>query len=136
MVHMSKSLGEHIPSLQLPEGFVIRGCQGEPEVAARAKAQYGAFESKAKFERYVQRFTNFMRSPVYDPELDIVAVSIGWANWGVLHRVDRPGQPGWIVRTGGNPPGFSAPRVGQSCHVGGAASFARTWYEKRHCIHV
>jgi ribosomal protein S18 acetylase RimI-like enzyme len=74
MVNMSKSLGESTPSLQLPEGFVIRGCQGEPEVAARAKAQYGAFESKAKFELYVERFTNFMRSPVYDPELDIVAV--------------------------------------------------------------
>jgi GNAT superfamily N-acetyltransferase len=75
MVHMTKSLGEPIPSGQLPEGFVIRSCKGEPEVAARAKAQYGAFESKAKFERYVQRFTNFMRSPVYDPELDIVAVA-------------------------------------------------------------
>jgi len=74
MVIMSKSFGEPIPSLQLPEGFVTRGCKGEPEVAARAKAQYGAFESKAKFECYLQRFTHFMRSPIYDPELDIVAV--------------------------------------------------------------
>jgi mycothiol synthase len=75
MVHLTKSLGESIPSFQLPEGFDIRSCKGEPEVVARAKAQYGAFGSKAKFECYVQRFTNFMRSPAYDPELDIVAVA-------------------------------------------------------------
>ena len=54
---------------------MVRSCKGELEVAARAKAQYGAFESKATFEHYVARFTNFMRSPVYDPELDIIAVA-------------------------------------------------------------
>jgi ribosomal protein S18 acetylase RimI-like enzyme len=74
MLHLTKSLDEFIPSSQLPKGFLVRGCKGEPEVAARAKTQYGAFESKAKYEQYVERFTNFMRSSVYDPELDIVAV--------------------------------------------------------------
>ena len=54
---------------------MVRSCKGESEVAARAKAQYGAFESKATFEQYVARFTNFMRSPVYDPALDIIAVA-------------------------------------------------------------
>ena len=75
MVHLTRSLDEAIPSQQLPEGFQVRSCRGEAEVVARAKAQYGAFESKARFEHYVQRFTNFMRSPVYDPELDIVVVA-------------------------------------------------------------
>ena len=75
MLHLTKSLDEFIPSSQLPEGFLVRGCKGEPEVTARARAQYGAFESKAKFELYLERFTNFMRSPVYNPELDIVAVA-------------------------------------------------------------
>jgi ribosomal protein S18 acetylase RimI-like enzyme len=45
-------------------------------VAARARAQYGAFKSSASYERYLERFTNFMHSPVYDPEMDIVAGSI------------------------------------------------------------
>jgi GNAT superfamily N-acetyltransferase len=72
MIHLAVSLENEIPSQQLPKGFMVRSCKGELEVAARAKAQYGAFESKAKFEQYVARFTNFMRSPVYDRELDIV----------------------------------------------------------------
>jgi mycothiol synthase len=74
-VHLTRSLEDTIPSTQLAEEFVVRGCMGEPEVAARAKAQYGAFDSKAPFERYLERFTNFMRSPVYNSELDIVAVA-------------------------------------------------------------
>ena len=53
---------------------MLRACAGLPEVAARATAQAAAFESAAPFERYLERFINFMRSPAYDPELDIVAV--------------------------------------------------------------
>ncbi len=75
LVHLTRSLDEAIPCQQLPEGFQVRSSKGEAEVVARAKAQYGAFGSKATFEQYVARFTNFMRSPVYDRELDIVAVA-------------------------------------------------------------
>jgi len=53
----------------------VRECKGEPEVASLARAQYGAFTSAAPFERYLERFRIFMRSPVYDPNLDIVAVA-------------------------------------------------------------
>ena len=75
MVHLSRSLDEEFAPATVPPGFSIRGCEGVSEVDARARAQYGAFQSKAPFEQYLRRFTNFMRSPVYDPELDIVAVS-------------------------------------------------------------
>ncbi|OGO30027.1 MAG: hypothetical protein A2136_09705 [Chloroflexi bacterium RBG_16_54_11] len=74
-LHLSCSLDEHISLIWVPDGFVLRSCKGEYEVADRAKAQYGAFDSSASFERYLERFTSFMRSPVYDPDLDIVAVS-------------------------------------------------------------
>jgi ribosomal protein S18 acetylase RimI-like enzyme len=74
-VHLTRSLDAIISPPQVPGGFVVRGCRGEPEVVARAKAQFGAFNSSAQFERYEERFSNFMRSPVYDPELDIVAVA-------------------------------------------------------------
>ena len=73
-VHLSRTLDGRVPPARLVEGFVVRGCKGEPEVAARARAQHGAFCSSAPFERYLERFTRFMRSPVYNPELDIVAV--------------------------------------------------------------
>jgi mycothiol synthase len=73
VVYFTRSLAEPL-SLPALDGAAVRGVTGEPEVAARAAAQYGAFESDAPFEKYVQRYQNFMRSPVYDPELDIVAV--------------------------------------------------------------
>ena len=75
MTHFQRSLNEVVPSPILAGGCAVRGCMGEREVAARARAQYGAFNSSAPFERYLERFTNFMRSPVYQPELDIVAVA-------------------------------------------------------------
>jgi len=64
-----------VPSSSVPEGFELRSCKGEREVAERAGAQYNAFNSSAPFERYLERFTHFMRSPVYDPDLDIVTVA-------------------------------------------------------------
>jgi len=73
-VHLTGPLDETVSIPQLPPGFVVRSCKGESEVVARARAQFGAFNSSAQFERYVERFTNFMRSPVYDSELDIVAM--------------------------------------------------------------
>jgi mycothiol synthase len=73
-VHFIRKLEQDLPLTHLTDGFVIRACAGLSEVSARAMAQAGAFESTAPFERYLERFTNFMRSPVYDQELDIVAV--------------------------------------------------------------
>jgi len=74
-VHLTRSLDETIPHAQVADGFMVRSCRGVFEVTDRARAQYGAFNSSAPFERYLERFSNFMRSPVYDPELDIVAVA-------------------------------------------------------------
>ncbi|MFZ2098730.1 MAG: GNAT family N-acetyltransferase [Anaerolineales bacterium] len=87
--YMTLNLDEIIPSAQLQDGFMLRGCLGEEEVMERAEAQYRAFDSKATFEQYKGRFRNFMRSPVYQPESDIVAVApdrqigafcIAWTN--------------------------------------------------------
>ena len=73
MVHMVRNLDEPI-MFSKPNGeFTVRACKGELEVDDRARAQYSAFGSSAPFERYLERFRNFMRSPVYDPDLDIVA---------------------------------------------------------------
>jgi ribosomal protein S18 acetylase RimI-like enzyme len=74
-IHLSRTLEDKLLAPQVANGFVVRSCKGEVEVIARANAQYGAFQSSAPFERYQERFTRFMRSPVYDSELDIVAVA-------------------------------------------------------------
>jgi len=75
MAHLSRTLDGTIPPTQLVEGFEVRGCKGESEVAARARAQHATFGSSASFERYLERFTNFMRSSVYRPGQDIIVVS-------------------------------------------------------------
>jgi mycothiol synthase len=75
MVHLTRKLDSTMPTVRSVQGFEVRGCKGEPEVTTRARAQYGAFGSSASFERYLERFTNFMRSPVYQPQHDIVVVS-------------------------------------------------------------
>jgi mycothiol synthase len=74
MVHMSCHLDGEISSSMLAEGFKVRSCKGLKEVSARAKTQYRTFASKAPFEQYLERFRNFMRSPVYERSQDIVAV--------------------------------------------------------------
>jgi GNAT superfamily N-acetyltransferase len=73
-VYMLCPFADPMPLAAIPEGFTVRGCRGEGEVTARAAAQYGAFGSSAPFDRYTQRWRNFMRSSAYDPELDVVAV--------------------------------------------------------------
>ncbi len=75
LTQLQRSLDEEQLPAELLDGFTLRGCMGEPEVAARAKAQHGAFSSPAPFECYLERFTKFMRSMVYKTELDIVAVA-------------------------------------------------------------
>jgi mycothiol synthase len=74
-VSMLRSLTVPILTPTLPDGYTVRGCQGEIEVGPRATAQYSAFTNTIPFDRYVERFRGFMQSPVYDPELDVVAVA-------------------------------------------------------------
>jgi mycothiol synthase len=76
MVHLTRNLDDAIPPAKVSGEFTVRTCKGEPEVAARARAQYGAFGSDAPFELYFERFRKFMRSPAYDPSMDIVAVAV------------------------------------------------------------
>ena len=73
VVYLTRALDEPIPLPALSEGWVVRSVEEEGEAAARAAAQYGAYESKAPFEKYLRRYLSFMRSPVYEPERDIVA---------------------------------------------------------------
>jgi mycothiol synthase len=74
-VHLRRNLDGTIPSAELANGWRVRSSKGVDEVAARARAQAGAFHSSVPFERYLERFTRFMQSQVYDPELDVVSVS-------------------------------------------------------------
>jgi ribosomal protein S18 acetylase RimI-like enzyme len=73
--HMVCPLDKPIPGAALPDGYLARSCRGVEEVELRAAAQHAAFESSIAFDQYVERFLRFMRSPVYDPQQDIVVTA-------------------------------------------------------------
>jgi ribosomal protein S18 acetylase RimI-like enzyme len=73
--HLICDLAAPRPAAQLPDGYVVRSSRGLAEVAQRACAQYNAFDNSAAFEVYLQRFTRFMQTPVYDPAWDLVVAA-------------------------------------------------------------
>jgi mycothiol synthase len=75
IVYMCRSLTGSLPAGSVPAGYSIRTSAGEADALARARAQYGVFESSIPFEIYAERYRRFMQSPVYDPELDVIAVT-------------------------------------------------------------
>lgn len=68
-------LGGDIPGVDLPAGWEIRPVAGEREANARRAAAHAAFESTMPPPMHLQRYLDFMRSPVYAPERDLVAVA-------------------------------------------------------------
>lgn len=74
-VYNTCSLDRAILESALPPGYTVRGMGGASEAPSRARASYGAFQSKKEWEPYLQNYRNFIQAPIYDPELDVVAVT-------------------------------------------------------------
>ena len=66
---------EDLPPPVLPEGFRIADMSGEDLIPSRAAAQYGAFQSSARWEDYLQRYQRFAHCAVYTPALDRIVLS-------------------------------------------------------------
>lgn len=77
MNHMERALDDRLPEPQLPPEYCLRSVEGEHEVRQRAAVAHAAFESSKSIEIYTEGYLRFMRSPVYTPELDLVAVASG-----------------------------------------------------------
>lgn len=67
-------LQEDLPEVELPEGWTVRPVRGEVEANSRRAASHAAFESRMPEAMHLQRYLDFMRSPVYEPARDLVAV--------------------------------------------------------------
>ncbi|HEU4894958.1 MAG TPA: GNAT family N-acetyltransferase [Acidimicrobiia bacterium] len=67
-------LSKPIPEPNLPSGWEIRAVRDEREANTRRAAAHAAFESTMPDPMHLQRYLDFMRSPVYVPERDLVAV--------------------------------------------------------------
>lgn len=64
-----------IPSVTLPPGWELRPVSGVEEANSRRKASHLAFRSTMTDEEHLERYLRFMRSPVYLPDHDLVAVA-------------------------------------------------------------
>jgi ribosomal protein S18 acetylase RimI-like enzyme len=71
-LHYVRPLDEPIPEPQVPEGFAIRHVEGEHEVEALVALHRAAFDTE---NMTVESRLSWMRTPDYDPELDLVAVA-------------------------------------------------------------
>ena len=75
LIYNSRYLDGDLPAPTLPPGYTVRAMEGDNKAPSRARASYVAFQSKKDWAPYLQNYLNFSHSPVYDPDLDVVAVS-------------------------------------------------------------
>lgn len=68
-------LSDDLPTPEIPRGWALRPVAGEEEANSRRAASHAAFESSMPSAMHLQRYLNFMRSPVYVPHRDLVAVA-------------------------------------------------------------
>ena len=59
----------------VPDGITLRHLRGEREADTRAAAARRAFKSDMEPDAHTERYRQFMRSPAYDADRDIVAVT-------------------------------------------------------------
>jgi ribosomal protein S18 acetylase RimI-like enzyme len=71
-LHFACPLDKPIPEPQVPEGFAIRHVEGEHEVEALVALHRAAFGTE---NMTVAGRLSWMRTPDYDPELDLVAIA-------------------------------------------------------------
>lgn len=70
-------LTDELPEPHPPTGWSLRSVAGEHEANSRRAASHSAFESNMPSALHLQRYIDFMRSSVYVPEHDLVAVAPG-----------------------------------------------------------
>lgn len=99
-----RALNAPISDSPLPPGFSVRGCRGEAELEARARAQHGAFQSQWEWGPYTARWRRFMQSPVYVGERDIVAAAPdGRIGAAAIHWLDSVNGVGYFEPVGTHP---------------------------------
>ena len=63
------------PTPEPPDGWTLRVLIGESEADSRRVASHAAFKSTMSQAMHLERYLRFMRSPVYEPDRDLVAVA-------------------------------------------------------------
>ncbi|NJN82517.1 MAG: GNAT family N-acetyltransferase [Caldilineaceae bacterium] len=66
---------DHLPSVRLPDGFAVQGVRNSDDGRLRGQVTYAAFGSDDNWEGYCSNYAQFMASPVYDGERDLIVRS-------------------------------------------------------------
>ena len=86
-----------LPDPEPSPGWSLRPVAGEHEANVRRAASHAAFESKMPSGLHLQRYIDFMRSPVYIPGRDLVAVApsgeiasfmVWWADYSGVAQIE------------------------------------------------
>ncbi len=72
MWYLEHPLNTYIPELRLPPNYTVRSIREESEILRHAAASHNAFGSTRNYEEYCKRYQRFMRSPIYNPNFDLV----------------------------------------------------------------
>lgn len=75
MYYLEFNLENALIEIPIPTGYEVRNVAGFSEIRQRSMASYQSFGSTMTFDDYCTRYERFMRSPVYDPMLDLVVVT-------------------------------------------------------------
>jgi ribosomal protein S18 acetylase RimI-like enzyme len=110
-----------IPESDLPTGWGIRPVLGEGEANTRRAAAHAAFESTMPDAMHLQRYLDFMRSPVYVPERDLVAVDPSGTVVSFMVWWSDPTSHTAQIEPFGTHPGFHRRGVGRALILRGLA---------------
>lgn len=75
LLYLARSLEGPLPDRPIPEGYIVRSVKDESEAGMRTAASHASFGSSMSLDEYNRRYVRFMRSPVYSPECDIIALA-------------------------------------------------------------
>ncbi len=104
MLYLERPLTGTLPAPRLPDGFCVRSVSGEQEAVQRAAASHAAFESSRPLHRYVENYRQFMRSPVYEADRDLmIEAPDGSIAAFALFWLDRANRVGYFEPVGVHP---------------------------------
>ncbi|HEY6627611.1 MAG TPA: GNAT family N-acetyltransferase [Acidimicrobiia bacterium] len=92
-----------------PSGLTLRSLRGEEEADARRQASHAAFKSTMDPAEHLERYLRLMRSPVYNADRDLVAVTtdgtvaafmIWWPDTSGIAEIEPMGTDPAFHRTG------------------------------------
>lgn len=104
LIYLEQSLAQGVVRPQPPPGYRLRNVSGRDEIDQRALVSYLTFGSKKPFDHYKWAYLQFMNSPVYSLERDLVVEAAqGEFAAFCIYWVDKVNHLGYFEPVGTHP---------------------------------